>query len=266
MIKTTNEKHVDNLSAVIERENKTNSGAAITEEPKSSNHHTHPPNEVSDIKQTTNTTTNNKKQNNDNYSNNNSNNNNIITNNHMNNNKSEAKHRLQEGNTPTRLPKTQQSDGEFAFDTSSSQKSLTSTSEEQQESNIEEKKITKSTNHHSNRQHITTTNEEKKDPKSPSENHQELKVPDPVHEGGNDQETENAITRQPKSTNHHSDSQQTTITNGEQKAQTSPSKEQLESKVNNASAEFVHEEGNHREAKRNCRCCHCCRCCGIFCC
>ena len=251
MIKTTEEQQVDNLSAMTERENETNLEAAITG-PNSSNHHTHPPNEVSDIHHT-----NNNEQNN----NNNSNNNNNIT-----NNKSETEHRLQKSNTRTKLPSTRRPDGKFVFNTSSNEEEKSPTSPREKHQELEEKEITgdsKSTNQHSDLQH-DTTNEEKKEPTSPSEKHQEFKVPDPsaecFHEGGNDKETENAITGQPKSPDPPSDSQQTNTANGGEKAQTSPSEEHQKSKVNKTSADSVHKEENHPEAKR------CCRCCGIFCC
>ena len=248
MIKTTEEQHVDNLSAVTERENETNSGAAITEQPKSSNHHTHPSNEVSDIQQPT---INDKKQNN----NKDNSNNNISTNNHMNNNKSETEHRLQKSNTRTILSSSRSLDGKFVFNTSSKKEenSPTSPSEEQQESNLEEEEITaqpKSTNYQSDLQH-DTTNEEKKEPTSPSEKHHELKVPDPsaesVHEGRNDKETENAITGQPKSPDHHRDPQQTNTANGEEKVQTSPSEEHQKSKVN----DIHHTTNTNNNNKQN---------------
>ena len=151
MIKTTEEQHVDNLSAVTERENETNSGAAITE-PKSSNHHTHPPNEISDIQQTTNTTT---KQNNDNNSNNsnnnnyNSNNNNITINNGMNNNKSETESKVNNASAETvhNDPETEEA------------------SARQPRSSNHRNAITgqpKATNHSSDAQHTTTNEEEAK--------------------------------------------------------------------------------------------------------
>ena len=248
MIKTTNEQHVDNLSAVTERENETNSGAAITK-PKSSKHHTHPPNEVSDIHHTNN----NEQKNNNNSNNNNNNNNYNNSNNNITNNKSETEHRLQKSNTRTKLVSTRGQDGTFIFNISSDEeeKSQTSPSEERQESNIEEEitRQLKSTNHQSDLQH-DTTNEEKKEPTSPSEKHYELKVPDPsaesVHERENDKETENAITGQPKSPDHHSDPQQTNTANGEEKVQTSPSEEHQKSKMND-----IHHTTNTNNKQNN---------------
>ena len=194
-----------------------------------------------------------------------------------NNNKSETEHRLKKSNTRTKLPNTRRPDGTFTFNISSNEveKSPTSPSEQQQESKVNstsaesdheegnhpdtEKVSTgqpRSSNDRSDPQYTTTTNGEEKEPTSTIEEPQELKVNDTpaesVHEGGNDPESEDAISGQPKSADHHSDPQETTTcttTNGEENSQISPSEEQQESKVNNASAESVHEEGNHPETE-----------------
>ena len=232
MIKTTEGQHVDSLSAVTELENETNSGAAITES-KSSIHHTHSPNEVRDIQQTTHTNT---KQNNDNNSNNsnsnnyNSNNNNITINNGMNNNKSETESKVNNASAET-VHKEGNDPGTEEVTT----------------------EHPTSSNDRSDPQHTTTTNGEEKEPTSTIEEPKELKVNDTpaesVDEGKNDPESKEAITELPTSPDHHSHPQPTATTNGEENESTSPSEEPQELKVNNASAEFAHEEGNDQETE-----------------
>ena len=261
MISTTEKQQevkVDNLSAVTEKENATNSEVSITK-PKSSNHLTHPSNEVSDIHHTTNT---NNKQNNNNKSN-------IITNNDKNKNKSEVEHCLQKSNTRTKLHKTPQPGGKFAFPTSSSQKSPTSPSEEQQESKVndppaesvhkegndpEAEEVStgqpRSSNDCSDPQHTTITNGEEKEPTSLSQDPQELKVNDQpaesVDEGKNDPGSEKTLTEQSKPPDHHSDPQPTNTANGEEKMQTSPSEEHQKSKVND-----THHTNNKQNNNNN---------------